>query len=105
MKTSRTPTSLGSRGSGRAVRSLAVVALATLLAPLGLSMGPAGCFGTCTLAECSAGFNVIIDGGEAMGERLESAVYVVTAEADGGVLDVECTFDDAGEGQCEGAYT
>ena len=104
MKTSRSipwPTSVGSRERGRAASSLALAMLATLLAPLGASLGPTGCTHTCTLAECSAGFSVKVDGGEGMDERMEPGLYVVVAEADGGVLEVECTFPEAGEGECD----
>lgn len=96
------------RRRGRAVRALALSLFPWVarVAPIGATLGPAGCIGACDLAGCSAGFAVLVDGGEGMDERLESAVYVVEAEADGGVFEVECTFDDEGQGQCgDGQWT
>lgn len=81
--------------------SLRRIACAVLI-PLGLAGATAGCLSrTCNDVQCLGGFIVNIDGGEDMGERLESATYRVSAMADGGTFEVECTFDDEGEGTCD----
>ncbi len=88
---------------------LATLAIAALLPPFGL-LGSAGCFGACTSAGCGSGFELTIAAPEPPapmpGEpfqqtRFISAVYRVEAQVDGGTFEVECTFDDEGEGTCE----
>jgi hypothetical protein len=72
------------------------------------TLGSAGCLGTCTEADCSAGFEVVITGRPPdpgaippfEDSQLRAAVYRVEAAVDGGTLEVECTFDDEGEGTC-----
>lgn len=93
------------RSARRSTHSLLLVACTTLLAPMGLS-GSTGClFGACNEAGCSSGFEVTIDGGLDMDDRLAAGTYVILAEADGGLFEAECTVDDMGAGSCnDGAW-
>lgn len=90
---------------------------ASLVAAMGVTagvatlggLGSSGCIGACTDAGCFGGFEVVVTGREPafdpdqpfVDTRLRAAVYRVEARVDGGTLEVECTFDDQGEGTCE----
>ncbi len=91
------------RPARRSMHSLLLVACTTLLAPVGLSVSSTGCLlGACNEAGCSSGFDVSIDGGLDMDDRLAAGTYVILAEADDGLFEVECTIDDMGVGSCNG---
>jgi hypothetical protein len=87
----------------------AVMGVALAVPVLGV-LGSAGCLRGCHRAYCSPGLEVIVTAPEpedpgpgqpSVDSRLRSAVYRVEAQVDGGTFEVECTFDDEGEGTCD----
>lgn len=84
----------------------ALALIATLTTPLTGTLGTTGCLShECTAAACSAGFDVVVDGGEDPQDLLVGDALVIEAIVDGGTFELACSFAMDGSGTCgEGTW-
>ena len=75
-----------------------LLTLALLCAPAATLSTTTGCLvGECSLVGCIGGFTVSVDGGD---QPLVSTLLHIVAIVDGGRFEVDCSFDDTGNGTC-----